>query len=96
MPRMSPEGNSSACGASLEYESTVGSHQLHQPEHGGFSMTNEKCGRIIRCFDLTPRPCLRDKGHEYGCNPFSGDAPPSLDIIEVPIEIPTPELWGQA
>lgn len=30
-----------------------------------------KCGRIIVCWDHKKRPCLRPKGHEMGCNPFS-------------------------
>jgi len=30
-----------------------------------------KCGHLVSCFDNTKRPCVRDKDHEGGHNPFS-------------------------
>lgn len=35
----------------------------------------ERCGKEIRCWDYMLRPCLRDKGHLDGCNPFSNSYP---------------------
>lgn len=29
------------------------------------------CGRQIRCWDNTVRPCVRKNGHTGHCNPFS-------------------------
>lgn len=29
------------------------------------------CGKKIRTMDNDLKPCLRPKGHENGCNPFS-------------------------
>jgi hypothetical protein len=29
------------------------------------------CNRIIHCWDLQKRPCLRPKNHDHLCNPFS-------------------------
>jgi len=36
----------------------------------------ELCGQMIKCWDNTARPCVRQKGHEptLGHNPFS-DSP---------------------
>ena len=34
----------------------------------------EKCGKEIKCYDYLKRPCLREKGHSGGCNPFSDTA----------------------
>lgn len=33
------------------------------------------CGKIVKTYDNTRKPCLRPEGHEGGCNPFS-DTPP--------------------
>jgi hypothetical protein len=46
--------------------------------------TNIKCGVEVRCYDYCTRPCLRQKGHTGGHNPFSDNA---YDVLEV-----TPEL----
>jgi hypothetical protein len=33
------------------------------------------CGKVITTTDNNRRPCLREEGHDGGCNPFS-DTPP--------------------
>lgn len=35
----------------------------------GYKM--ELCGLEVKCYDNITRPCVRDKGHANGCNPFS-------------------------
>jgi hypothetical protein len=34
-------------------------------------MLKARCNRLIFCYDYQKRPCLRPKGHDLGCNPFS-------------------------
>ena len=36
---------------------------------------NISCGKLINCWDLQKRPCIRNVGHEGGCNPFSKELP---------------------
>lgn len=34
------------------------------------------CGKMVRCWDNSSRPCVRHAGHTPGqCNPFSTDHP---------------------
>lgn len=40
----------------------------------------ETCGVMYKCWDFSKRPCLRDKDHTGGHNPFSNTAPP-LNVL---------------
>lgn len=39
------------------------------------NLLSDRCGKIIKTYDNTPKPCLRKKGHTPGCNPFSDSYP---------------------
>ena len=44
--------------------------------YGGFYLMQASCGKLITCWDLLQRPCLREEGHIPGhCNPFSNSYP---------------------
>jgi hypothetical protein len=30
-----------------------------------------RCNKIVTCYDMKQRPCLRPQGHSFRCNPWS-------------------------
>lgn len=46
------------------------------------------CGKVVKCWDFHPRPCLREQNHKGGCNPFSN----SLLATGMPIEVVLDQL----
>ena len=52
------------------------------------------CGLIIKKINGSG-PCLRERGHAGGHNPFSATAPVSSAIKRKPVDPHQNELWGE-